>query len=132
MNTPPDAVTEAELDVLRQAFEWARTGDVARLAGFLELDGPVNLTNGRGDTLLILAAYHRHADTVDLLLKNGADVERVNDNGQTALGSAVFRQSPEIVTALLEAGADADTGARSARTVAAFFGLPQMQALLGD
>ena len=44
----------------------------------------MNLTGGTGDSLLILATYHDHPDTVRMLLERGADTERVNDRGQTA------------------------------------------------
>ena len=91
---------------------------------------PVNLTNGAGDTLLILAAYHVHPVTVRALLDRGADTERVNDRGQTALAAAVFRQSADIVKMLLDAGADPSRGPRSALDVARFFDLPEMLALL--
>jgi ankyrin repeat protein len=91
---------------------------------------PVNLTNGAGDTLLILAAYHRHVDLVRTLLDRGADHARVNDMGQTALAAAVFRRHRDIVTDLLRAGADPDLGSRSAVTIATFFDLPEMLALL--
>ncbi len=123
-------LTEDELDLLRQSFEWARTGDVTQLATLLSMGAPSNLTNERGDTLLILAAYHCHEDVVRLLLDHGADVERSNDNGQTALGAAVFRRATDIVTMLLKAGADPDSGPRSAREIAAFFDLSDMRALL--
>lgn len=123
-------VTEDELDLLRHSFEWARSGDLAHMAQLLDMGAPSNLTNDRGDTLLILAAYHRQVDMVALLLERRADVERFNDNGQTALGAAVFRRAADIVELLLDAGADPDTGPKSAREVAAFFDLPDMQALL--
>ncbi|MDQ3715681.1 MAG: ankyrin repeat domain-containing protein [Actinomycetota bacterium] len=123
-------LTEDELDLLRQSFEWARTGDVTQLATLLSMGAPSNLTNERGDTLLILAAYHCHEDVVRLLLDHGADVERSNDNGQTALGAAVFRRATDIVTMLLKAGADPDSGPRSAREIAEFFDLSDMRALL--
>jgi len=92
---------------------------------------PVNLTNSAGDTLLILAAYHRHHETVRLLLERGADHARVNDKGQTALAAAVFRQDRGIVDDLLAAGADPDLGEQSAVAIATFFDLPDMRALLG-
>nr|WP_284291393.1 ankyrin repeat domain-containing protein [Angustibacter aerolatus] len=91
---------------------------------------PVNLTAGSGDTLLVLAAYHRHAETVEALLRLGADHTRVNDRGQTALGCAVFRQDEPSVRALLAAGADPALGRQSAWAVAEVFELPEMTALL--
>lgn len=123
-------LTAGELDLLRQSFEWARNGDVTHMAQLLTIGAPPNLTNERGDTLLILAAYHRQPDTVRLLLEHGADVERINDNGQTALGAAVFRSASDIVSLLLEAGADPDAAPKSARQVAEFFDLTDMAALL--
>lgn len=125
-------VDERVRALLLEAFECARSGDTSRLAGLLDLGVPVNLTNDKGDTLMILSAYHRQSGAVNLLLERGADVDRVNDNGQTALGAAAFRQEVAVVEALLGAGADPDAGARSARTVAQFFGLEAISALLPE
>jgi ankyrin repeat protein len=111
-------------------FDLARTGDTRRLAEAVDAGIPVNLTNGSGDSLLILAAYHGHPDTVAALLERGADTGRINDRGQTALGAAAFRRSGRIVEALLEAGADPALGPRSALDVARYFDLPEMLALL--
>ena len=74
------------------------------LTGYVDAGVPVNLTNDKGDTLLILAAYHGHPETVVALLDRGADHSRANDRGQTALAAAVFRQSTETVRRLLAAG----------------------------
>ncbi len=123
-------ISEAELHALRLAFDWARDGAAADILQFLDAGGPVNLTNGRGDTLLILAAYHSRAEAVEALLDRGADVHRCNDNGQTALAAAVFRQRADVVGLLLSSGADPDEGPKSARAVAEFFGLTEMLPLL--
>ncbi|KOV78491.1 ankyrin repeat domain-containing protein [Nocardia sp. NRRL S-836] len=123
-------LTEDELTLLQSMFDLARTGDTRGLAEAVDAGIPVNLTNGSGDSLLILAAYHDHPDTVAALLERGADTGRVNDRGQTALGAAVFRRSERSVTLLLGAGADPALGPRSALDVARFFDLPEMLALL--
>ncbi|WP_326950188.1 ankyrin repeat domain-containing protein [Amycolatopsis sp. NBC_01307] len=125
-----EALTDEELDYLRSLFDLARTGDTGRLAAAIEAGIPVNLTNEAGDSLLVLAAYHDHPDTVRALLDAGADTARVNDRGQTALGAAVFRRSERSVTCLLAAGADLALGPRSALDIARFFDLPEMLALL--
>ncbi len=123
-------LTADELAFLVAMFGLARDGATDDLATHLEAGLPSNLTNDSGDTLLILAAYHEHPDTVRLLLTHGADTERVNDRGQTALGAAVFRQSVDGVEALLAAGADPHGGGRTAVELATFFDLPEMLALL--
>ncbi|MDT7798505.1 MAG: uncharacterized protein QOI78_1938 [Actinomycetota bacterium] len=125
-----EALTEEELDYLRSLFDLARTGDTGRLAEAIDAGIPVNLTTGAGDSLLMLAAYHDHPDTVRALLARGADTARVNDRGQTALGAAVFRRSERSVTCLLAAGADPALGPRSALDIARFFELPRMLLLL--
>ena len=126
----PDPLTDEELAFLQGVLDMAREGRTAELADVVERGVPVNLTGGTGDSLLILAAYHGHPETVRMLLEHGADPDRVNDRGQTALGAAVFRQSEELVRVLLDHGADPRAGGRSAVDVAAFFGLDAMSALL--
>jgi ankyrin repeat protein len=114
----------------QQVFDLAREGATGQLVDYLEHGLPVNLTNGKGDTLLLLAAYYDRPDTVAALVAHGADVARVNDRGQTALAAAVFRQSERTVRLLLDAGADPAGGAPSALQTAEFFDLPDMLALL--
>jgi ankyrin repeat protein len=111
-------------------FDLARSGATEELAAQVAAGLPANLTNDKGDTLLILAAYHNHPGTVAALLEHGADPARVNDRGRSALAAAVFRQSRETVITLLEAGADPAHGSPSAVETAAFFDLPEMAALL--
>jgi ankyrin repeat protein len=123
-------LTPEELAFLQSTFDHVRDGDVATVVERVDAGVPVNLTNGAGDTLLILAAYHVHADLVRALLERGADHARVNDKGQTALAAAVFRQDRGIVTELLRAGADPDLGPKSAVVIARFFDLPEMLSLL--
>ncbi len=128
----PVELTQEELDLLRGVLDLAREGRTAELADVLERGVPVNLTGGTGDSLLILAAYHDHPDTVRMLLDHGADPDRVNDRGQTALGAAVFRRSADSVELLLAHGADPRAGTRSAIDIAAVFELEEMAALLAS
>jgi ankyrin repeat protein len=111
-------------------FDLARAGDTEQLTAYVDAGVPANLTNDKGDTLLILAAYRGRAEAVAALLERGADSSRANDRGQTALAAAVFRQSADTVRALVAAGADPDAGSPSARATASFFELPAMAALL--
>ncbi len=126
------SLSDDELEFVQTLFDDAREGRTESLSTAVDAGVPVNLTNSAGDTLLILAAYHVHPDTVAALLTRGADTSRVNDMGQTALGAAVFRQSAAIVTALLDAGADPAEGPKSALEIARFFNLPEMLTLVSE
>ncbi|MER7894048.1 ankyrin repeat domain-containing protein [Micromonospora sp. NPDC094482] len=125
-----DELDAETLAFAHRMFDLARAGSTEELSGHLDAGLPVNLTNDKGDTLLILAAYHAHPETVAALLDRGADHSRINDRGQTALAAAVFRSSSEAVRALLAAGADPNHGAPSAMDTARFFDLPPMVELL--
>ena len=92
------------IELAGRVFDLARGGHTDELTEYVDAGVPVNLTNDKGDTLLILAAYHGHPETVVALLDRGADHARANDRGQTALAAAVFRQSTETVRRLLAAG----------------------------
>jgi ankyrin repeat protein len=118
------------IELAGRVFDLTRGGHTEELVAYLDAGVPANLTNDKGDTLLILAAYHSHPETVAALLERGADHSRANDRGQTALAAAVFRQSELTVRHLLDAGADPDAGGPSARATAAFFDLPAMNELL--
>jgi uncharacterized protein len=118
------------LALAHRMFDLARDGRADELGAYVDAGVPVNLTNDKGDTLLILAAYHGHPDAVAALLARGADPARVNDNGQTALAAATFCRSAAAVTALLDAGADPEQGRQSALATATVFELPDMLELL--
>jgi uncharacterized protein len=112
-------------------FDLARTGETAQLRAYVEAGVPANLSNDKGDTLLMLAAYHGHAETVRVLAELGADARRANDRGQTPLSGAVFKKEPEVIRALLEAGADPDEGTPSATDTARIFGQDEYLKLFG-
>ncbi|KAL8649132.1 MAG: hypothetical protein Q9226_005702, partial [Calogaya cf. arnoldii] len=122
---PPEA-----LDLATRFFNAARTGDIPIFQQAIPAGLPVNLTNDKGDTLLMLASYHTHPPLVRYLLSQNADPNTLNDRGQSPLAGAVFKaaggvagmnngeennvegqgrwdyEADEIITMLLEAGAD--------------------------
>jgi ankyrin repeat protein len=126
---PPELDDEL-LAFAARMFDLARSGDTAVLAAYVDAGLPVDLANAKGDSLLMLAAYYDHPETVQALLERGADTERINDRGQTALSAAVFRRSADGVEALLKAGADPTLGAPNAIDTARFFEYPDMTELL--
>ena len=130
MSEQPGPLDPGVIELAGRVFDLARGGAAEELAAYLDAGVPANLTNDKGDTLLVLAAYHGHPETVALLLAHGADHSRINDRGQSPLAAAVFKQSAETVRHLVAAGADPDAGQPSARATAAFFDLPEMIALL--
>ena len=121
-----DAPDEKTIELAHQMFDLARQGEAERLAAYIDAGVPADLTDAKGNTLLMLAAYHGHAPTVTALAERGADVDRVNDRGQSPLAGAVFKDEAEVVTALLAAGADPDAGAPTARETAVMFGRPDL------
>lgn len=127
---PQPQLTDDQIEFLNSLFDFARQGNTEALLSVIDQGVPVDLTDHKGDTLLILATYNQQADLVAALLARGADVQRLNQRGQSALTCAVFTQHEGNVRALLAAGADPDAGAQSARATAAQFQLEAMSALL--
>lgn len=111
-------------------FAMARTGDAVSLASYLDAGVPVNLSNESGDTLVMLASYHGHADAVRALVERGADVNKPNDKGQTPLAGAVFKGEDDVVRALVDGGADPHGGHPSAIDAARMFGREDYLGLL--
>ena len=95
-------------------MDLAREGRTEQLTALLDQGLPVNVIGESGDSLLMLAAYYTHPETVDVLLARGANPSELNDRGQTVLSAAVFRRSERMVRALLAAGADPRQGSPSA------------------
>lgn len=109
-------------EIAQRVFDAARAGDTETLATYIDAGVPVNLTNGAGDTLVMLAAYHGHAPAVQVLIDRGADIDRLNDRGQSPLAGAVFKGEEAVVRTLTSAGADPRVGQPTAEESAKMFG----------
>jgi uncharacterized protein len=123
---PDDAVRE----LASRVFDLARAGDAASLAEYVDAGVPANLTNEKGDTLVMLAAYHGHADAVSALIERGADVDRLNDRGQSPLAGAVFKGEDAVIRALVAGGADPHAGHPTAVDTARMFGREDLLEIL--
>ncbi|WP_037670891.1 ankyrin repeat domain-containing protein [Streptomyces griseus] len=119
------------VELATKIFDLARQGPTEALVAYVDAGVPANLTNDRGDSLVMLAAYHGHAAAVRALLERGGDADRVNDRGQTPLAGAVFKGEEEVIRALLDAGADPSAGTPSAVDTARMFGKADLLKLFG-
>ncbi|MFC6512908.1 ankyrin repeat domain-containing protein [Streptomyces goshikiensis] len=119
------------MELATKIFDLARQGETVTLTAYLDAGVPANLTNDRGDTLVMLAAYHGHAATVTALLTRGAEADRANDRGQTPLAGAVFKGEEAVIRALLAGGADPAAGTPSAVDTARMFAKDDLLELFG-
>jgi len=129
--TSADSIPKETLDFAHRMFDAARNGDIELLLQALDAGLPANLTNDKGNTLLMLAAYSGHATLAQELLKRQADPNRTNDNGQSPLAGAVFKGEDAVVRVLVEGGANPRLGTPSAIQAARIFKKDELLAVLG-
>ncbi|TQK43251.1 hypothetical protein FBY35_4708 [Streptomyces sp. SLBN-118] len=120
------------IELATKVFDLARQGETEALVAYIDAGVPANLANDRGDTLVMLAAYHGHAPAVEALLARGAEPDRANDRGQTPLAGAVFKGEDAVIRVLLAGGADPKAGTPSAVDTARMFGKTDLLELFGD
>lgn len=113
----------AQLQIM--ALDAARSGDMQLLATMIKAGMPVNLSDAKGNSLLMLATYHGHEEAARMLIEYGAELERRNNHGQTPLGGVAFKGNLQLVKVLLDAGADINSdngGGKTPLMFAAMFG----------
>lgn len=108
--------------IVQIAQDLAREGRTDELAEFVEHGLPVDTDDADGNTLLMLAAYHGHAESVQMLLDHGADPDARNARDQSPVAGALFKGADDVVAVLCRAGADLDAGTPTARQAAEMFG----------
>lgn len=118
------------VELAGRVFGFARTGDAEALASYVDAGVPVDLTNEKGDTLVMLAAYHGHGEAVRVLVERGADLGRLNDRGQSPLAGAVFKGADDVVRVLVAGGADPRAGHPTAVDTAAMFERADLLAII--
>ncbi|MFD5080209.1 ankyrin repeat domain-containing protein [Streptomyces sp. NPDC058371] len=119
------------VELATKIFDLARRGETEALVAYVDAGVPAGLTNDRGDSLVMLAAYHGHADAVRALLERGAEADLINDRGQTPLAGAVFKGEEAVIRVLLDGGADPAAGTPSAVDTARMFGKTELLELFG-
>ncbi len=93
-----------------QAFDFARNNDMQSLQVMLDAGLNVNLSNHKGDSLLMLASYHNSLETAELLLQRGAKVDQKNNRNQTPLAGVCFKGYLEMAKLLIRYGANPNDG----------------------
>lgn len=88
-----------------------RSPEVASILA--KYDRAINLKNESGDTALSCAAKSGHCQTVEDLVKAGADVNSKNRHGETAVLYAAYENHVNIAKFLLEHGADPNIASQS-------------------
>lgn len=122
MNEPSRLTPEQTARVVEIAMDLTRAGRTGELIESIEHGLPADTVDRDGNSLLMLAAYHGHGQTVTALLQAGADPNLRNVRDQCSLAGAIFKGEGEVARVLLAAGADPDLGTPSARQAAEMFG----------
>ena len=88
--------------------EASSKGDVEEIKHLLSIEVNPNCSKARGTkgTPLYYAALYRNKDVVQLLMKAGADPNKLNATGESPLLYAAYRSYPDLVKLLIENGAD--------------------------
>ncbi|KAG0696481.1 ankyrin repeat-containing domain protein [Suillus ampliporus] len=127
----PNSLPADTISFAHRMFDAAREGNGELLFQAVDAGLPVNLTNDKGNTLLMLAAYAGHAEVTKGLLQRKADPNRLNDLGQSMIAGAVFKSHDEVVRILAEAGTDPRIGKPTAIEAAHIFGRKELMEVLG-
>ena len=131
---PPPAMAANRDSRLADAVERQDRQAIATLLKARPDVNAVNAPQADGATALQWAAHWDDRDTVDALLRAGANVNAANDHGVTPLALATENRSSTIVEMLLNAGANPNsavsTGESVLMTAARTGSVPIAQALM--
>ena len=111
-------------ELLTRIFEHARNGETEAVKMYLDSGYTPNIISPRGDSLLIVAAYHGYPDLVKLVLAQpNVPVDFQNKMGFTALTGASFKGYTDIMQQLIAAGATVNHRNMSGQTALMFASL---------
>ncbi len=123
-SSPAPVAKQPSADLNARVFDFVRQGQTEAVAAYFAEGHTPNITNERGDSLLILAAYYCHADLVKLLLQQpNIEVDFQNGMGFTALTGATFRGDVGIMQQLITAGSNINHCNLSGQTALMFAAL---------
>lgn len=102
--SPEEEARYQELQYI--ALDLARNGDATTLISMIDAGLSVNLCDSKGNTLLMLSAYHNQLQCAKALLNRGARVDQKNDRGQTPLAGVCFKGYKNMAELLVKYGAN--------------------------
>jgi ankyrin repeat protein len=73
------------------ALDFARTGKTQDLKAMLQAGMPVNLSDHKGNSLIMLASYNGNLETTSMLVDFGAQVDKKNDRGQINIAKCALK-----------------------------------------
>jgi uncharacterized protein len=123
------APTETSNKVIALVVKASKENNKILLKKYIEYGGNINVSDNKGYTPLIYAAYFGHEGMVDFLLKNGANACMKDNRGNTALMGAIFKGNLKIAFRLLESECDIDQNNKANQTAlmyATLFGRKQI------
>ncbi|AOK18264.1 hypothetical protein WT26_09525 [Burkholderia cepacia] len=125
---PPAAVPhpDAHADLRRYDDAWfaaARLGRVDILQALVDARYPIDATTREGYTAVILAAYRDQPQTLDYLLRNGANPCIGDRHGNTALMGALFKGETAIAKRLADTRCPIDQTNHAGETALSFAAL---------
>lgn len=116
---------ERYIELQLMALDFARNGDSDILESMIRAGLSVDLSDEKGNTLLMLSSYRGNVSTTRMLLDQYAQVDKRNDRGQTPLGGVCFKGNLKLAKLLLNNGADINAdngGGKTPLMFAAMFG----------
>ena len=112
--------SQAAQELMDFFFAAARTNDTEVISTFVEAGFPVNITNHKGYTALMVATYNGQPDVFNLLLSEGADPCLQDNRGNTALMAAIFRGELKMAYRLMKSECDTQQQNNAGQTAEAF------------
>ena len=97
---------QSSTDTTAQIFSWVRHKKISELSAYLAGGGDPNLTDGAGNTPLIVACQNGNLQMCKVLLASRADLNAANHKGNTALHYCFSYGYEEIGAYLIGSGAD--------------------------
>lgn len=90
----------------KDIFEAAMRNDCQYVIKYYKLNGDINITDERKETLLHKASRNNNYEIVDLLIKLGVSVDALNISGDSPLHLAVKFKNDEVALKLILEGAN--------------------------